>query len=202
MRNKMFKTPLVAACALLLTVAFLAATALGDGYGNRERFFDNIGGMITRLLPTSATTNTHKEIHLTGDQRVLTFGGNPGKGWAITHTPAAATQATISKAAETGQVHVIRGWSATLVSGASAPTAATFTIAVRDGATGAGTIKAGAGMSIPATAGITSPPWVVCDTYVTCTANTAATIEFSGAGGANTVQSVSMWGETMPYVAD
>lgn len=195
MRNK-FLT------ALLLAVAVCFSVAFADGYSLRERFFDPIGGIVTRLLPTTATTNSHKEAHLTGDQRILTFGGNPGKGWAITHQPAANTVATISKAAEAGQVHVIRGWSATLVGGASAPTAGTVTIAVRDGATGAGTIKAGAGMSIPAIAGITCPPWVVCDTYVTCTANTAATIEFSGASGANTVQSVSMWGETMPYVGD
>src|SRR5690242_9481224 len=61
--------------------------------------------------------------------------------WSVVHAPAANNQATASKAAGAAGVrHVCTGITATLAAGASAPTAVNVNVAVRDGATGAGTV--------------------------------------------------------------
>src|SRR3954468_6027646 len=62
----------------------------------------------------------------------------PGN-WGVGAVPAAATQATISKAAVAGVRHVCRGISACLSTGATAQAVAAILV-LRDGATGAGTI--------------------------------------------------------------
>ncbi len=112
--------------------------------------------------------------------------------WSVTHGPAANTKATIAKAAVTNLTHVVTGFTATLVTGASAPTAITVTFSVYDG-TSAGTAKITMGMSAPATAGVANTI-VVTGINIPMTKGNAATIEFSAAGGANTVEAVSLQG--------
>lgn len=117
----------------------------------------------------------------------------PGN-WTVYHAPAANTQATASKAAGgAGVRHVCKAVSFTLVAGASAPTAATATVNLRDGATGAGTILMSWTVAISAVAG-------ACNTVslsglnIVGTANTAMTIEYTGSVGANTTTSVNLVG--------
>ena len=118
------------------------------------------------------------------------------KRWTVKHTPAAATQATITKAAETGRTHWVTGLIVTFVAGASAPTAETLLVDLRAGATGAGNIIASWGMSIPAVAGSPRAPIALGDIEIPGEDGAALTLEFAAAGGANTVQAVTMIGET------
>lgn len=120
-----------------------------------------------------------------------------GEKWTIKHTPAAATQATISRAASgANKKHHATGLIVTFVAGAAAPTAETLLVNLRAGATGAGTILASFGMSIPATAGAACPPVCLGGIDIPGEDNTVMTLEFAAAGGANTVQAVTLIGET------
>ena len=113
--------------------------------------------------------------------------------WAVQHTPATNTQATISKAAGGGTVrHVCTSISAT-ISAPAAPTAAQVIVNLRDGATGAGTILLSWTGALQATAG---DRWgvVLSGLNIVGTANTAMTLEFTAAGGANTYEQVAMSG--------
>ena len=126
--------------------------------------------------------------------RAVVSGGDT---WAVTHAPAANTQATISQAAGGGTVkNVCTSIHCTLTSaGAATPTQILFHL--RDGATGAGTIKATIALSITATSGD-------CKTYtatglrIVGTANTAMTLESAIAPGANAYATVAMAGFTLP----
>jgi hypothetical protein len=117
--------------------------------------------------------------------------------WAVTHTPAANTQATASQAsAGSGIKNVCTGILVTLAAGASAPTAVNGTVNLRDGATGAGDVLWSATLSLAAVAGDNAPAIALSGLWIEGTAATAMTLEFAAAGGANTVQSVAMTGTT------
>lgn len=119
------------------------------------------------------------------------------RGWTAVHNPAANTQATVSKAAGAagqlltqGEEHVCTGISASI-----AGTAASSVVHVylRDGASGAGTILWSAVMVCAANA---SDRLDVDGLHIIGTAETAMTLEFDGAGGLNTTQSVALRGYT------
>ena len=115
--------------------------------------------------------------------------------WTVVNTPAANTQATISKAAGgAGVRHVCTGILATLTAGVTAPAAVALTVELRDGATGAGTVIWQGRMSLGAIAGQNAPPIQIAGLSIVGSANTAMTLEFSAAGGANTLESVSLAG--------
>lgn len=117
--------------------------------------------------------------------------------WHTSHAPVADTKATITKAAAGASVrNVCRQITVMLVAGTSAPAAATVTVALIDGAAGGGTYLWGpARLSVPALAGATSGIAIAVNKIGS--ANTAMTLEFSAAAGANTFQSVSMDGVTL-----
>jgi len=114
--------------------------------------------------------------------------------WSITNTPAAATQATISKAASgAGARHV-----ATSISACTAQTAAGQTpiaINLRDGATGAGTILRT--WKIATVLG-DSRCIDISNLSIIGSINTAMTIEFAAAGVAGSEQTVNMSGFSVP----
>ena len=117
--------------------------------------------------------------------------------WTAIHVPAANTQATATKAAAgVGIVNVCTAITVTLAAGATAPTAINLQVNLIDGASGGGTYLWRTTISLPATAGATTG-YVLSDVVLPGTANTAMTLEFSGAGGANTIESVSMSGITV-----
>lgn len=116
-----------------------------------------------------------------------------GQQWGITNTSAAAGTATISKAAITGFRHVAMCVSASIGVGAAAQGPVTFV--VRDGATGAGTVIWTGTMS--AAAAGTGMIAQQCGLNIVGSVSTAMTIEFTAAGAANTVESVSLSGFTM-----
>jgi hypothetical protein len=113
--------------------------------------------------------------------------------WSITHTPAANTQATITRAAgAAGTRHVCTSISVTLI-GLAAAVEATVLVNLRDGATGAGTILWSARMLVTGTAG-SETGISISDLNIVGSDATAMTLEFAAAGGANTFETVALTG--------
>lgn len=115
--------------------------------------------------------------------------------WSVVSFPAASSQGTASIAAEAGVRHVADCviWAA---DSSGAVTAAAGNLALRDGATGAGTIimQIAVPHAVAAGAGIaTIPANRVCGLNLVGTTNTAMTAEFN-AGVTNEVQSVTLTG--------
>jgi hypothetical protein len=141
------------------------------------------------LLIETFTTTTRAQF----DSLPTVVRGAPH--WTIANDPAVNTAATISKAAGTGgAVHVADCVTATFVANTTAPAAAVVTAVIRDGATGVGTILWSADLGVTATAGLSSTPVQLCGLNINGTANTAMTIEFTAAGGANTFETVGLTG--------
>lgn len=117
--------------------------------------------------------------------------------WYIHHLPAANTQATITRAAAgVGVKNVCLGFTVTLAAQSTAPAAVQLSVSLIDGASGGGTYLWRSVISLPAIAGAVSSI-TLSNVYLVGTANTALTLEFSAAGGANTIESVSMRGTTL-----
>lgn len=115
---------------------------------------------------------------------------SPGN-WSQGSTPAAATQATTSRAAGgAGVRHVCTGIFATLATGATAQAAAAVLV-LRDGLTGAGAILWTKQSILPV-----NGVWNVeiSGLNIVGSAATAMTLEFVAAGVAGSFQSVSMTG--------
>jgi hypothetical protein len=113
-----------------------------------------------------------------------------GSDFTLFSTPAAATQATATKAAGTnGTRHVIDNITAVLATGATAQAAA-VSVVVRDGATGAGAILFAVQLILPVNgfAPFSFPVRIVGSP------NTAITVEFSAAGVAGSFESISATG--------
>lgn len=106
---------------------------------------------------------------------------------SVTHEPAAATQATIGKAAVAGVRHICKEISASIAAAATAQTP--ISVRLRDGATGAGTILWSMMLSAPANQ---CASVALTGLSIVGTPNTAMTLEFSGAGVANSQQTVNL----------
>lgn len=109
--------------------------------------------------------------------------------WSVFHNPAVSTQATASKAAAGANMkHVCTGISFSLSAVVAQPL---ISVALRDGASGLGTIlwqkqyilAAGAVLNVD-----------ISDLALPGTFNTAMTLEFSGAPAATNLESVEMTG--------
>jgi hypothetical protein len=110
--------------------------------------------------------------------------------WGVKHTPAAATQATISKAAgAAGTKHVCTSIAATLATAGTAQTV--LKLQLRDGASGAGTIVWEQTILLAA-----NLVWsiVLSGLNIIGSDATAMTLEFSGANVADSYASVAMTG--------
>lgn len=119
----------------------------------------------------------------------------PPANWSIVHTPAANTQATISRAAVASTRHICTSLSAVLTAPA-AIASGTVQINLRDGATGAGTILWSQTLQVGGATSISADRAIIqlSGLQIFGTANTAMTLEFSAAGGASTLESVSLTG--------
>lgn len=116
--------------------------------------------------------------------------------WAIQHSPAANTRATISRAAGGANIrHVCTSVSAVLANVAAG--GATVRLNLRDGATGAGTILQSWLMSF---AGLAIGRYELTLPGVNFggSPNTAMTLEFDVAPGATNFETVSLGGYTVP----
>jgi hypothetical protein len=147
--------------------------------------------MSVQLPPSSTGPVVDTQTTVASKERQCTippFGGQ----FALTHTPAAATQATISQAAGAVGVKNV----ATLISYSFTTTGTAQTaivIALRDGATGAGTILWSKTLLAPTNSVISES---IALPHVQGSAATAMTVEFSAAGVAASVQSVNLMGYT------
>lgn len=117
--------------------------------------------------------------------------------WTVNSNPGVGVQATATKAARAGCRHICTGITATLVGGTVAPAAVQATLNLRDGATGTGTILWSAVLALPATAGSSAVPVQLSGLQILGSINTAMTLEFAAAGGANTFEAVSLQGFDM-----
>lgn len=162
--------------------AFALSTA-SLGYG-----FD--GGSNWDALRTASATNQAAATK-TAPLQIAT----PGT-WSITHAPAANTQATISRAAGAAGVrHICTAITATLVAPAAIASGA-VQVNLRDGATGAGTILKSFTLQVGGAASISADHAIIqlSGLQIVGSAATAMTLEFSAAGGASTLESVSLEG--------
>lgn len=115
--------------------------------------------------------------------------------WVVGLDPAVNTVATATRAASaTGGAHVADCLTATLVAGTSAPAAVNATVVLRDGLTGAGTILWSADFALAGAIADHPAPFALCGLAIPGTANTAMTVEFTAAGGANTFETVGLTG--------
>lgn len=120
----------------------------------------------------------------------------PGN-WSKTSVPAANAQATVTQVAGgAGVINVATTISASLVGGTSAPTAVNVNLNLINGASGGTSYLWQQTISLTATAGT--------GVYINLTglslpgsANTGMTLEFSAAGGSNTIESVTLAGYTV-----
>jgi hypothetical protein len=115
--------------------------------------------------------------------------------WALTHAPAVATRATISRAAVATARHVCSSISATFCV-AAADIATGGLLHLRDGATGAGTILRSWRLNVMDAAGGTLQV-EIAGIHLTGSVNTAMTLEFAAAPGAASFQSVGLGGYTV-----
>ena len=113
--------------------------------------------------------------------------------WSILNFPATNTAATATRAADAaGRRHVLTSLHFSVTGAAAAP-AAIIQCVIRDGAAGAGTIIWSGVLAAPAA---TAAEISLGNLSIVGSANTALTIEFTGASGAGTQQSVSASGYT------
>jgi len=131
----------------------------------------------------------------------MTVGRQSTSDWgsAPSHAPIADTQATASRAAAgPRRRNVCTGLVVTFCAGPTAPSAATVTVAVIDGATGGSTYLWGPiRLALPAVAGAVNGV-ARAGLWLVGSVDTPMTIEFSGASGVNTFQAVAMEGVTIP----
>lgn len=111
--------------------------------------------------------------------------------WSIAHEPAANAAATITRAAATGQKHWVTSITASMV-GDVAASSIVF-VRLRDSTTGAGNIIWSAALRGTVTSG---NQIMLTGLNIEGVAGQAVTLEFSGAGGAATQQTVAMTGYT------
>ena len=169
----------------------------GDGLsaGGMLNTFPSIfnGSTLDRLRSASTTNLTATTS--TGSNMVVQHST-----WSCTHAPAAATQATCSKAAGGGTVrHVATGL--TICASGSADSAIQ-TAVLRNGATGAGTVLRTWYLNVEVFAGQGDHDADCRDLPVMSamigSANTAMTLEFSAAPPANVQQTVTLTGFSVP----
>jgi hypothetical protein len=120
---------------------------------------------------------------------VASLGQSVGSFWAIQHQPAAATAATIAKAASTNGRHVATSITICVSAVAAQPT---LVFNLRDGATGAGTIV----WSTRLMATIGQGMCHTAQVNIIGTKNTAMTLESAAAPAATNFATVSLNGWT------
>lgn len=147
--------------------------------------------MSVQLPPNSTGSVVDTQTTVASKERQCVIPPIGGQ-FSLTHTPAAAAQATISApAGAAGVKNVATAISYSITTTGTAQTA--IVVALRDGATGAGTILWSKTILLP-TNSIFSE--TVQLPHIQGTAATAMTLEFAAAGVAASVQSVNLMGYT------
>lgn len=151
------------------------------------------------VIGTSQEAGTKRPIHVmvVGEDGNQVLPSATTGVWTEIHRPAANTKATITRAAgAAGVKNVCTAITVVLAATAAAPTAVNLNVSLIDGVSGETVYLWGATLSIPAVAGATTGV-SLSNLFLPGTAETAMTLEFSAAGGANTIESVWMSGTTV-----
>ena len=123
----------------------------------------------------------------------MAYTGKPSDLWHETNVPSVAAQATTSRAGVTGIQHVAKRVSASIATGATVQTP--LVLYLRDGASGIGAILKAWTRAV----GADGYAEVEADFLdVEGTAGNAMTLEWAGAGVANSQQTVSLTGYDLP----
>lgn len=147
--------------------------------------------MALQVPPNSTGQVIDTLTTVAGAERQVTCRPAGGQ-FAIFHIPAAATQATITQAAgAAGVKNVATSIAFSITTVGTAQTV--ISVALRDGATGAGTVKWSKQFILPVNSTISES---VSLPDIQGTAATAMTLEWSAAGVAASLQSVSLTGYT------
>jgi hypothetical protein len=157
-----------------------------------------VGGKAITTFPTAVAASDRTDFNTDtyGRQFARTGREAPaGNIWTGINVASANAQATVTKAsAGTGIRNVCTGFTVTLASSSTtAPAAIQIIINLIDGASGGTTYLFRSVIALPATAGAQTSI-VRGNLWLPGTAATGMTLEFSAAGGANTIESVSMEG--------
>lgn len=117
--------------------------------------------------------------------------------WAINHAPDTDVRATASRAPVVGQKHHATAISFSVITTTTAPTVATLTVTLRDGASGAGTVLMVWRVRVSAAMTDSNVAQVVLGGLnVVGSVNTAMTLEFD-VGTLNALEDVSLTGYTV-----
>lgn len=116
----------------------------------------------------------------------------PGN-WSVIHVPAVNTQATVTKAAVAGVRHICTGIYASLIANTTAPAAIVVTLSLIDGASGGTSYLWRQSFALQAIAGLMDDV-NISGLSLPGSLNTAMTLEFSAAGGANTFETITLTG--------
>jgi hypothetical protein len=181
-------------CVAVLLLAFLIGSRSTPTAQQMEML-----GLWGTSAPTVAGTPVINQVPVSTTVTARNVAGalfvEKSSRWTVVSFPASGSQGTASLAAEAGVRHVIDCVSFAGDSSA-AVTAAAGNVAIRDGATGAGTViwQAAIAHLVAAGAGVqTIAASSVCGLNLVGTTNTAMTAEFN-AGVTGEVQSVSISG--------
>lgn len=159
--------------------------------GNRDYRILNPMPYMRVVMTRSAGSIESSMLYASEQDNPIPTAGVARGGAYYSHFPAANAQATIgAAAAPAGFKNVCTQITVTFAAGATAPAAIQVNAKLIDGASGGGTILWGGVFALPAVAGAStgaSPSG-----WWEGTAATAMTLEFNAAGGANTIEAVSM----------
>lgn len=178
----------------------LFGTFLGPTYGLPVVNFPTLWSGATNNQ--SSQTKGATSDNFNPDPNTTVGGGVPmnagAPNWALTHEPAVATRATITRAAIADVRHVCNSVSATFCC-AAADVATGAILRLRDGATGAGTVLRSWRLHVMNAAGDTLQV-DIAGLDITGSVNTAMTLEFAAAPGAASFQSVGLGGYSVGLV--
>jgi len=167
-----------------------------DGTANPTTFQ---GAWSLAGLFNGSTWDRQKSISAANNTATTSIGTAyvaPLSTWSVTSTPAANTQATASRAAGGGTVRHVATTMTACFATDTAVGAGPFNVNLRDGATGAGTVLRTwiFNFSAAEQGGCVD----LSGMNMTGSANTAMTLEFTAAGGAGTVETVTLTGYSTP----
>lgn len=168
--------------AILATAgATNGAAVISDADGTIQQYLRGIVKLFTALGSAFAFIRNGRE-------------GPSANFWTAIHVPPSNTKATATKAsAGAGKRNICTGFTVTIATDATAPTAANLTVSLIDGSSGGTNYLWRSTISIPAVAGA-QVSIVRGSLWIPGSQATAMTLEFSAAGGADTLESVSMEG--------
>lgn len=152
-------------------------------------------GLVAQLDDTSPTAMTENQFGpLRMNRNRMLYAVAP-KDWAVQHTPAANTRATIARAAQGAGIQQVCTSITCTVAAAAAPTAAQWVFKLHDGVQDTGTILWSGTVALQAVAGDRAGI-VISGLHIVGTANTAMTLEATSGSGrsANSFEQVSMTG--------